>query len=302
MKVHRQLRTMCPIGFELLDVHPKPTMICHVLVVGRQTVLSTPASGPTTSRTGQLGGPFNLFVRPTLDPRGQRRPLGVARLPRAGRPPHHYHLDPRSRRALPDFPRREGHVYSELEAVTRRATFHEQMRYRPAHSRTARSRRTGRGRAVGRSNACDNWRSCLRILLVRRSGTRAVTSRWSSGPGARALSRRRRVFPPRRDAPASLAALCRCGSSSRPWRSMISPACATSSAAPARARPRRVDLCAHDPVEQKPRRCPLTRGAPVSLPGWGPCAKRNETANSPNRGSAAPEPAARCARKKPGTM
>ncbi|MBK6513310.1 MAG: MBL fold metallo-hydrolase [Polyangiaceae bacterium] len=141
MKVHHvSCGTMCPVGFELLDVHPKPhAMICHVLVVETNDGLVLVDTGFGThdvANRSQLGGPFNLFVRPTLDP----RETALARLESLGfhaRDVRHIvptHLDLDHAGGLPDFPDAKVHVYSkELDAATRRATFHERMRYRPAH-------------------------------------------------------------------------------------------------------------------------------------------------------------------------
>lgn len=141
MKVHHvSCGTMCPLGFELMRVHPAPhAMICHVLVIetGDGLVLVDTGFGTADiADPSRLGAPFKTFVRPTLDP----RETALARVESLGfhaRDVRHIvptHLDLDHAGGLPDFPEAKVHVYArELEAVTRRATFHEKMRYRPAH-------------------------------------------------------------------------------------------------------------------------------------------------------------------------
>lgn len=142
MRVHHILcGTLCPVGFGLLGVQPKPHgMVCHCLVIETNDGLVLVDTGFGTDDlrdpVERLGGPFTRLVRPTFDPKqtavAQIERLGFKRSDVRHIIPTHLDLDHAG--GLPDFPEATVHVFrKELDAALARATYPERQRYRPVH-------------------------------------------------------------------------------------------------------------------------------------------------------------------------
>lgn len=136
---------MCPASARLVNgaggLLAPATMCCHVLLIETERdglVLVDTGLGTDDVREprARLGGGFLAATRPKLDVEQtalrQVERLGFARADVRHVVPTHLDLDHAG--GLPDFPDATVHVYGpERRAATERATFHERMRYRPAH-------------------------------------------------------------------------------------------------------------------------------------------------------------------------
>ncbi len=142
MRVHHlNCATMCPVAGSLLVEKGESArgMVAHVLAIetsGGLVLVDTGFGTGDIENPARLGGGFQRFVRPRLDPEetalAQVRKLGFSASDVRHIVPTHLDLDHAG--GLPDFPEATVHVYgAELDAVMNRATLKEKNRYRPAH-------------------------------------------------------------------------------------------------------------------------------------------------------------------------
>lgn len=129
---HLNCGTMCPLGKAQIDGPAEASLVCHVLLIesGQGLVLvDTGFGGGDVRHPRQLGRPFNVLIRPRLDP----AETAVSQLIALGFKPADVtdivltHIDPDHAGGLPDFPRARVHVF----AAEHEAWLRPSLRLRP---------------------------------------------------------------------------------------------------------------------------------------------------------------------------